>query len=192
MKRKLPLLLCVCFSLIASSVYSQIFRFTIVKKDVTCNETKLGEAKVVMTSSNGPFTYLWSTGQTTNQINDLGLGYYTLSITDAIGRDTTTTVGIFIDECQPNPSILFSPNDDGINDVWDVANWQFFPDALIIVYNRLGQKVFEHKGLYDENSKWNGKDKLGIPLPDATYYYVILEDKSDKSKVVKGNVNILR
>jgi gliding motility-associated-like protein len=171
---------------------AQIIRFNFTTTNVACNNTGLGSIKVQVTSGNAPFTYAWSTGATTTKIDNLNTGDYTLTITDSDGNDTSATVNIAIDECHMGPSRIFTPNSDDINDTWIISNYQYFSNALIVVYNRLGQKVFECKGLYEKEKIWDGNDILGIPLPDASYYFVILEDKDVKSNVIKGDVTILR
>lgn len=63
----------------------------------------------------------------------------------------------------------FSPNGDNINDVWRIANIEFYPTSKVFVYNRYGQQVFFSEGY---GNPWDGKSK-GKPLPPSTYYYLI-------------------
>jgi gliding motility-associated-like protein len=63
----------------------------------------------------------------------------------------------------------FSPNNDGINDRWQINQLNLYPEAYISVFNRYGQQVYSNKGLY---TPWNGTYK-GRILPAGTYYYVI-------------------
>lgn len=88
------------------------------------------------------------------------------------------------------PENIFTPNGDGYNDVWSIANYQYFSSALVLVYNRWGQKVYEHDGLY--HIPWDGKDLFGAEAPDATYYYIIYKDQKEKDKYIKGSVSIVR
>ena len=62
----------------------------------------------------------------------------------------------------------FSPNGDGVNDTWVLRNIEFYPGAVIKVYNRWGARVLEVKNYAND---WNGQfgDDL---LPDGTYFYV--------------------
>ncbi|MFC5412845.1 gliding motility-associated C-terminal domain-containing protein [Larkinella bovis] len=48
---------------------------------------------------------------------------------------------------------VFSPNHDGINDVWEIRNTDQFPDCEVTIYNRWGEVVFYSKG-YEK--PWNG------------------------------------
>lgn len=69
----------------------------------------------------------------------------------------------------------FSPNDDGINDVFEIKGLNG-RELNITVYNRWGNKVFEKEG-YSNN--WDGRTnvsglKIGNnKLPQGTYYYVV-------------------
>lgn len=53
-----------------------------------------GSATVTVSGSNAPFTYLWSNGATTNQINGAPLGGYSCLITDALGCTVTKNASI--------------------------------------------------------------------------------------------------
>lgn len=81
---------------------------------------------------------------------------------------------------------LFSPNNDGVNDFFEVMNVQLYPDCQVVVYNRLGSPVFSSLG-YQNN--WDGTYN-GEPLPDATYYYVIKCEGTDE--IFTGPISILR
>lgn len=163
--------------------------FSFVKKDVACNNSKLGKIEVSVVSINPPYEYLWNTGDTTSFITDLSSGTYTLVISDSTGNDTTVFFFVAVTVCGMAPPLVFTPNDDAINDTWTIANSEFFPEAYIIVFNRLGQKVYEHHGTYEP---WDGRDLLGIPLPVASYFYVLYEKESDEETIVKGSVSVIK
>lgn len=163
--------------------------FNVVYQDVTCNHRDLGRAEVNVTSTNPPYSYLWNTSDTTNSITNLNEGSYSVVITDGFGNDTTVNFDIKLRICEMAPEIVFTPNNDGINDTWFIANSEYFPKARFMVFNRLGQIVFEQRGLYQS---WDGKDLFGITLPDASYYYVIYHDKSDEGTIIKGAVSVLK
>jgi gliding motility-associated-like protein len=168
--------------------FSQI-TFNVIKKDVKCNYLEYGELKIVVTSSNPPYSFLWSNGQTNSSIQHINEGIYSVVIRDGIGNDTTVSIEVKLIVCEMVPEIVFTPNADGINDFWYIQNSEYFPQAWFLVYNRLGQKVFEKKGQYEV---WDGKDLLGVPLPVSTYYYVIYPDQSDEETIIKGSISIIK
>jgi gliding motility-associated-like protein len=112
---------------------------------------------------------------------------YTVTGTDQYGcvNSDTLTVTVNYDYTLVTYN-LFSPNNDGVNDFFEVMNLQLYPDCEVIVYNRLGSPVFSSMG-YMNN--WNGTYN-GEPLPDATYYYVI--KCTGTEKVFTGPISILR
>ncbi|MGZ3814760.1 MAG: T9SS type B sorting domain-containing protein [Mucilaginibacter sp.] len=80
----------------------------------------------------------------------------------------------------------FTPNNDGINDLWNIDALAAFPECLMQIYNRSGQKVFQSTG-YPKS--WDGTYK-GSPLPEGTYYYVI--DLKNNTPKISGWVLIVR
>lgn len=164
--------------------------FTLEVYDIGCQHSYLGSAKINVNQTNPPYSYLWNTGETTNSIGALEHGVYTVKVTDGSLKDTIAKMVIHELECGMAPEAVFTPNGDGYNDEWHIGNAQLFPDALILVYNRWGQKVYEYNGLYD--TPWDGKDRFGVPVPDASYYYIVYKDKKKKSDIKKGSLSILR
>lgn len=188
MKHILSFSLLVLLVVTSNSGFSQI-SFTIFKVDVGCNNSSLGEIEINVTPTNPPYTYVWNTGQTTHLIDNLSIGTYVVTVTDDVGNDTLISVSIIEKECEMVPALAFTPNGDGINDTWFIQNFQFFPNALVQVFDRLGALVHEQQGLYEA---WDGKSPLGTTLPDASYYFIVYKDKSDKSAIKKGTVSIVK
>ena len=86
----------------------------------------------------------------------------------------------------------FSPNGDGINDVFIIRGILNFPDNSIIIFNRWGNKVFEASPYLNN---WDGKATMGLrigggDLPVGTYFYVF--DKGDGTKIIKGTIYLNR
>jgi gliding motility-associated-like protein len=163
--------------------------FNVVKLDVKCNHADYGDAEVNVTLTDPPYVYLWNTGDTTYAIHDLNEGTYSVLITDGSGDDTTVVVQINLLECEMAPEIVFTPNNDGINDTWSIQNSEFFPQAKIMVFNRLGQAVFQQNGIYEP---WDGKDLFGVTVPDASYYYLVYHNGKDEGTIIKGSVTIVK
>lgn len=85
----------------------------------------------------------------------------------------------------------FSPNGDGLNDIFKAASASEIKDFQLYIYNRWGQLVFESKNI---NIGWDGK-YLGKEAPQAVYNYFIsyCSDNITKSKKQKsGQINLLR
>jgi gliding motility-associated-like protein len=63
----------------------------------------------------------------------------------------------------------FSPNGDGINDVFTIEGIEDFPNNELTIYNRWGNLVYHAKG-YDNT--WGG-DWQGGQLPNGTFFYLL-------------------
>jgi gliding motility-associated-like protein len=88
----------------------------------------------------------------------------------------------------------FSPNADGMNDVFYPRGKGVFTVKSFRIFNRWGEVVFErvHFNPNDQNFGWDGTFK-GQKLPADVYMYAI-EVQCDNSTIVpaKGNVTLLR
>ncbi|MBL7883356.1 MAG: gliding motility-associated C-terminal domain-containing protein [Bacteroidia bacterium] len=176
------------FSFLGNTVFAQI-NVTVTTTNIACNNTSLGKIELSVLGINPPFSFEWSSGQTTPTIESLQAGIYAVTVSDNAGNDTSLSVQIVVRECEMIPEIIFTPNGDGYNDTWFIQNSQYFSDALVQVFDRLGQLVYEHQGKYES---WDGKNLLGVPLPDASYFFIVYKNKNEKSNIVKGSVSILR
>lgn len=79
------------------------------------------------------------------------------------------TVIVTIDQkdCNYDPVIYdaITPNGDGKNDHWVIGNIGIYPNAVVQVYDKLGDKVFEKTNYQND---WDGGN-----LPSGVYYYLI-------------------
>ncbi len=64
----------------------------------------------------------------------------------------------------------FSPNGDGVNDIWVIKNINQFPKNNIEIFNRWGIKVYNETNY---QNKWNGIATTNTKLPTGTYFYII-------------------
>jgi gliding motility-associated-like protein len=81
----------------------------------------------------------------------------------------------------------FSPNGDGINDVWNITGKESWPYIEVTIYNRWGQAVWKSGRGYPV--PWDGRS-IGRELPVDSYHYVI--DFHNGSKLIFGDVTIVR
>jgi len=113
---------------------------------------------------------------------------YTVTVSDLNGCEVTREVTITVVEDFvldiPN---LFSPNGDGVNDLFVIFNLETYPKTSIILFNRWGMKVWESD---DYQNDWDGTSDKGDELTDGTYFYIINVGGTDK--IYKGDINILR
>lgn len=69
----------------------------ITSPDIVCGGTATGLIEVFPAGGTGPYTYLWSNGETGNRIENVNAGSYTVTVTDANGC-TDVTSGIILGE----------------------------------------------------------------------------------------------
>ena len=81
----------------------------------------------------------------------------------------------------------FTPNGDGINDDWCIANIDRYPEAEITIYDSRERLVFQSKGY---ENPWNGTLD-GQLLPVGEYrYHLKLHDEEDEQ--INGSVYLFR
>ncbi|HRT00439.1 MAG TPA: gliding motility-associated C-terminal domain-containing protein, partial [Bacteroidales bacterium] len=85
-----------------------------------------------------------------------------------------------------NIPAAFSPNDDGFNDIWYIENIHLYPRAIIQIYNRWGQLLYEKRGT---EGYWDGTYQ-GKPVPTGVYLYNIILNNEDDPIV--GTVTVIR
>jgi len=121
----------------------------------------------------------------------IGASTYYVTATENGCEGTPSEVTITFENCEILIPTAFTPDDDQVNDTWELGNIdEIYPNNIVSVYNRLGNKVYESdQGAYSVRP-WGGKYN-GITLPVASYYYVIEYD-NDKTDNVNGTVSIIK
>ena len=106
--------------------------------------------------------------------------------TNQYGCQSVDTITITKCPDRIRPPSAFTPNGDGHNEVWEIDGINRFEDAIIVVYDRFGNKVFESDIPYQP---WDGKGENGKLLPVDSYHYIIkLNDEEDQIEI--GQVTI--
>ena len=83
---------------------------------------------------------------------------------------------------------VFSPNNDGTHDTWEIRNIsKLYPNAIVEIFNQWGSFIWKSDPGYP--IAWDGK-RNGEDMPVATYYYVI--DKKDGNKPKASSITIIR
>jgi len=98
-------------------------------------------------------------------------GCYYVTAVDSVGNESVPSVRLCLDECSnyllPN---VFSPNNDGENDVYRPSRTSYVEKVDMKIFNRWGNLVYETD---DPDINWDGKvlgtDRLVAP---GVYYYI--------------------
>ncbi len=107
---------------------------------------------------------------------------YQLTITDSIGCSSQDQFEVIVLENGWIPD-LFTPNDDGNNDILLIYGLGEVSNVKLEIYNRSGDKVFESTDLNMLQQKgWDGT-KSGQKQPNGLYYWKITGLNADGSQV---------
>jgi gliding motility-associated-like protein len=153
-----------------------------------------GETRLNAVASGSNVTYKWfpSTGLSRDDIPDPVASptediIYTLTVTSDQACAAMDNIRVKVLK-QPEVPNAFSPNNDGINDLWNIKYLESYANASVKVFSRYGEVVYQSIKGYSK--PWDGQFN-GINLPVGTYYYII-DPKTKGRKVISGSVTILR
>ena len=103
---------------------------------------------------------------------------YYLTITDigAGGCTNMDSVRFIFNPCETETTVpnVFTPNEDGVNDILYVNGLCIRNDFKFTVYDRWGVIMFSTT---QRHNGWDGRNTSGKPAPDGVYYYIIQVDK---------------
>ena len=168
-----------------------IVQLDFITQNVSCIDNNDGSAEVFPMGGYEPYTYNWSNHSEEALNSDLQSGLYGVTVTDNNGCKYYQEVEV----PSNNQSCItaysaFSPNGDQNNDYWHIDNIELYPDALVEVFNRWGDRVYSTKKYFNAwQGAWQGMYENN-PLPSATYYYVITLNNDQEP--LTGTVTIVR
>lgn len=110
---------------------------------------------------------------------------YTLIATSTDGCSASSIVKVFVLKMPEIPN-TFTPNNDGVNDLWYINHLDTYPGCTVEVFNRNGEKLYSSVGY---GVPWDGRYK-GVDLPVGVYYYII--NPKNGRKTMSGYVTIIR
>lgn len=131
-----------------------------------------GNDGVIETSILGgtqPYESSWSDNHSTTNSDNLVAGLYTITVIDNNGCKAMDSIKLTQPDALELPTV-FTPNQDGDNDFFDIHGIDAYPDNEFIVVNRWGNVVFEEKKYHNT---WKGTHKNGEELPDGVYFVIL-------------------
>ncbi|MFP4504510.1 MAG: tandem-95 repeat protein [Cyclobacteriaceae bacterium] len=158
-----------------------------------------GEIELAISGGQAPYTLEASCDQPACDItfadgllsfsSEENITYY-ISFIDANGVSSLTdTLAVEVIDCSQLALEIpsgFTPNGDGVNDLWEIQNIAFYENVVVEVFNRYGASLFYSEGY---RNAWDGSYE-NQPLPTGTYYYMISIDGG--AQHYSGTVSILR
>ena len=139
----------------------------------------------------GPNSYVSSSPSATIvSASALNAGIYSLIITANNCNSLPSNINVLINDCQKLDFFIpeaFSPNGDGINDVFFIRGLNKYSKSSIEIYNRWGEIIFSANPYLNN---WNGTSTLGLKigntLPVSTYFYLL--NLGDNSPIIRGSI----
>ncbi len=136
----------------------------------------------------------WSNGSNESSIvvADTGMHWVSLSLPPCVTSDSIY-IGRQICECTIIVPNAFSPNNDGVNDLFQPyiqADCPNIKKYSLSIYNRYGQRIYSSVQMEDG---WNGTFNA-IPVDIGTYYFEIQLEAGTKNKPYyqKGALTLIR
>lgn len=161
--------------------------------DESCIGFNDGVAWTEISGGTPPYAISWTNSATSDTIQPLSPGSYSVIVSDMNGCGWTRQVDVDPsgDLCYiphvwvPN---IFSPNADGENDILFVRG-EGVTYLSFVIYDRWGEKIFETTAL---DQGWDGTFK-GEELDPAVFAYYLNATFVDGSQsVVSGNITLVR
>ncbi|MBK7944299.1 MAG: gliding motility-associated C-terminal domain-containing protein [Flavobacteriales bacterium] len=145
-----------------------------------------GSLSVSVAGGTEPYSFAWSNGSSSSNLNGLPAGIYTVTITDANG--CTATRAFTLEE--PNDLVIptgYTPNSDGHNDFFVVQGLDAYPSNMLTILNRWGNVVYERPNYKND---WAGANSSGGLLPNGTYFVILTINNGERT--LQGYVDLRR
>lgn len=151
--------------------------------DLGADRTFQAGEQVILDATNTGSTYLWQDGSTDSVLIATMEDTYSVTVTNEFGCSSSDEINLTLEAADiPN---AFSPNGDGINDVWVIRTIDSYPNHTLRVFDRQGNLIREWT---DYQNDWDGSVD-GTPGNRATYFYILL---SDDQMVARGSVSVIK
>jgi len=112
-------------------------------------------------------SYRWQDGSAQDHLIINKPGLYSVTVTDSCGSASDNIIVTGQQVCDIYFPKAFTPNNDGLNDIFRILGAYNIGEFRLVVYNRWGQKVFES---LDYSKGWNGSFN-GQLQPPQTYVW---------------------
>lgn len=133
-------------------------------------------------------SYLWQNGSTQPQFTVTDSGLYRLQVTNECGS-AADEIKITSSVCMAELPNAFTPNKDGVNDIFRIPYPFPVRRFSMIIYNRVGQKIFETN---DIKQGWDGSYKGNEQSMDTYVWIISLTDAEGKEQHARGTVVLIR
>jgi gliding motility-associated-like protein len=175
----------------------QPFSILVDSVQPTCANFRGGQIDFSITGNQGPYKIISSTAESfigSGTIGNLSEGSYLFHVSNADGCPVDSFyVSLTVADIE-NCTVLyvpnaFTPNNDGLNDIFKPKYGVRDTDIHFSVFNRFGEQVFITT---DRTAGWDGSYKGKKQASGSYIWKVTLVDVSGKKQIHKGTVTIIR
>ena len=135
--------------------------------------------------------YQWSTGAVEKQVKIARPGTYWLTVTDPNGCMGTDSISVYQKNCMQGAYIptAFTPNNDGLNDVFRALVFGKVKSFKLQVFSREGQLIFQTT---DPLKGWDGVYKGMSNSTTTVVWQCFYQLENRQPEYQKGTVTIIR
>lgn len=158
------------------------------------NDTTICDIDKILIELNYPTyaNYVWQDSSTTSNYTINKDGLYYVKVYDGCTQ-TNDTINVKTKDCTCYFYIptAFSPNNDGINDVFSpFIRCEYYTGYSLTIFNRWSELVFKTN---DINIGWNGFSKNEIQATDSYEYFLEYFDVLRNERIIKkGIITLIR
>lgn len=141
-----------------------------------CNE-------IIITSSHQP-----------GDLYNIGTTEIEYEATDNAGNTSFCHFNITVSKMEIEIDIakVVTPDGNGINDNWILANIENFKDNKVSIVDRWGGLIFTGNSYDNQNVVWRGTNRSGTPVPTGTYFYTISVRFESENFEKSGFIELIR
>jgi gliding motility-associated-like protein len=171
----------------SDSIYIEVYPAPLVDLGFPVLYLCNGETELLSAFNPGA-SYEWNDGSTLSSFLADTAGYISVVVTSeegCIAEDELTVVSDCLDDLYfPN---VFSPNQDGLNDIFKPVLFADIDDFHIQIYSRWGELIFESSSVL---KGWDGTLN-GVLQEMGTYVYSAIYRIGDSEQILSGTVILM-
>ena len=166
--------------------------------EITAPKDTICRGEHIELTAHGADTYSWSNGQSGSSVfvsPDESQAYTVTASNVMNGKSCSDTSNFVLEVIRCNTYFIpnaFSPNGDGVNDIFKVkGNFENVTKFQLTIFDRFGNIVFKTS---DYNEGWTGTEKgTGEALPIGTYVYTVeIHEGTYEPIELSGSVILLK
>lgn len=163
------------------------------------NDTIIVKGETIELNATGGVEYEWTPpiylskfnfGNAVGHFPDTGMYHYTVLVESAYGCTGSDSINVWVvDQAAFFVPTGFSPNGDGLNDVFRPVAVGYRSINFFRVFNRFGQQVYLGHNIKDG---WDGTFEHKLADMGTYYWHVSYVDRYGKESNMKGDVTLVK